>query len=73
MVFLDYQASDARIKIHHFASKLLYSSKEIKVEPLTESFKLVVVEKHEFQDLDVITNNNFGISGLSRIRSKTRT
>ena len=73
MAILAYQDSDAKIMIHHFSIKKSSSSREVLVDPLIEKFTPVVEAKDEFENLDVIIDTIFGISGRSRIESKEKT
>ena len=59
LVFLDFQDSKARIKIHHFFKEQIYSIRGVSLEQSIEDFKLVVVEKYKFESPDAIINNNF--------------
>ena len=57
-------ASDTKIKIYLFSvdSPLLFlSSKKVLLETLIEWFTFVVLEKHEFENLNLIFDNKFGI------------
>ena len=51
--FLCYQDSETEIKIHHFAIEESVSSKKVLCEFLMVEFKLVVVEKWEFENVMV--------------------
>ena len=49
---MDYQDSDAKFNIHHFCIEWSSSTKKALLAPLMEEFKLVDVEKYEFEDID---------------------
>ena len=70
---LDYQYSDAKTKIHHSSVEKSSSSRYVLLEPLMEEFKLVLVEKHQFENLNKIGINIFGVVGLSRNGRKEET
>ena len=53
LAFLDNQYSNAKIKSYPFSFEKSLSSKEVSVEPLTEKINFVVVEKYQFQEVDV--------------------
>ena len=71
-VFFDYQDSAARIKIHDSSIQLVFSSRDVSLEPLMEKFNLVCAEKIEFQNLRVINNNLFlEVSACRELEKKT--
>ena len=70
--FLNYQDSDAKIKIHQISTDSSSWIREVLLELLMEEFKLVVVQKYGFEKLAVITLNDFGILGNSRIGNEKR-
>ena len=51
--FLEYQDSDARIKVHGFPIKKSSSSIELSFQPLIEEFVLVVLQNYEFENRDL--------------------
>ena len=69
---LYHQDSDATIKIYKTSIEQSSSSQEVLPEPTMKEFNLVVVKKNEFESLDGIVDNNFGIFERSRIRSKEK-
>ena len=51
--FLDYQDSDARVKIHGCSIELSSLSSELWIEPLMEEYNFVVLNKYDFGNRDL--------------------
>ena len=66
------QDSNATIKIYKTSIEQSSLSQDVSPEPIMEEVNLVVVNKNEFESLDEIFDNNFGIFERSRIRSKEK-
>ena len=61
-LFLGHQDSEVKIKILHFSNEYTPSTREIMLELLMENFKVALVEKYNFEKLDVYFDNISGIS-----------
>ena len=64
---MDYQNSDSTVKVHQFSIKRSTSKAEVVLEHLMQEFKLVVVEKHDFGNIDVFIDEKFGFFDRSLI------
>ena len=61
LAFLDYEESEANIKMTNFSFEKLFSSREVLLDPMMEKFNVINTEKNEIENLDVNIDNIFGI------------
>ena len=64
------QIFEVKVKNHLFSNSKIFSNRSVLFEPTMESLKLIVKEKYQCLNLNVISNICSGIFGLAWIISK---